>query len=357
MAVELNDIYGRESVDINEVHARMNGKRRQADTGTICYNCYEKGHFKNDSKKPKKQNFNDQQSDSQQVKSNALVLNRISQSNAISGNCVIDDNVTSFMADTGAEMTVIDVEVLQPDQRMDIKPTNFDVILADGSKVDVLGMKMCNITVGTDTVQLEVLLTTRLNQTCLLGKDFLRKCPSTRTLVHNLESASNGENLTINSIGTNVEDGNVKQTTFDKDRVVNMEHCILKWIKHKFSNGMYIFNRIVNKSKTKLSPSQSKPQQTKSSHDTGPGHIEKKKAEKCGQPTKVRVFQTNVRPGVSNFESSLESTLVSTLESSLKNYLKRFDSNGMTSNTIKDPIDDVEYRKRLEKNYVNFLWT
>jgi hypothetical protein len=42
MAVELNDIYGRESVDINEVHARMNGKRRQADTGTICYNCYEK---------------------------------------------------------------------------------------------------------------------------------------------------------------------------------------------------------------------------------------------------------------------------------------------------------------------------
>jgi hypothetical protein len=30
--------------------------------------------------------------------------------------------MTSFMADTGAEMTLIDVEVLQPDQRMDIKP-------------------------------------------------------------------------------------------------------------------------------------------------------------------------------------------------------------------------------------------
>jgi hypothetical protein len=209
MAVELNDIYGRESIDINEVHARMNSRRRQADTGTICYNCYEKGHFKNDCKKPKKQNLNDQQSDNQQVKSNALVLNRISQSNAISGNCVIDDNVTSFMADTGAEMTVIDVEVLQPDQRMDIKPTNFDVILADGSKADVLGMKMCNITVGNDTVQLEVLVTTRLNQTCLLGIDFLRKCPSTKTLVHNLESALNGESLTINSIGTNVEDGTV----------------------------------------------------------------------------------------------------------------------------------------------------
>ena len=89
---------------------------------------------------------------------------------------------------------------------------------------------------------------------------------------------------------------------------------------------MYLFNRIVNKSKTKLSPSQSKPQQTQSSHDTGPDHIEKKKAEKCGQPTKVRVFQTDVRPGVSTFESSLESTL----ESSLKNYLKEFDLNGKT---------------------------
>jgi hypothetical protein len=164
--------------------------------------------------------------------------------------------------------------------------------------------------VGNDTVQLEVLVTTRLNQTCL-DIDFLRKCPSTRTLVHNSESALNGESLTINSIGANVEDGNVKQTTFDKDRVVNMEHCILKWIKHKFSNGMYIFNRIVNKSKTKLSSSQSKPQQ---SHDSGPDHIEKKKAEKCGQPTKVRVFQTDVRPGVSTFESSLESTLESSLE-------------------------------------------
>ena len=48
MAVELNDIYGRESVDINEIHARMNGKRRQADAGTICYNCYEKGHYKSE---------------------------------------------------------------------------------------------------------------------------------------------------------------------------------------------------------------------------------------------------------------------------------------------------------------------
>jgi len=207
IAVELNDIYGRESVDINEVNARINGKRRQADAGTICYNCYEKGHYKSDCRNPKKQNTNDQQS--QQVKSNALVLNRICQSNAISGNCVIDDNVTSFMADTGAEMTVIDVEVLQPNQRMDIKPTNFDVILADGSKADVLGMKMCNITVGNDTVQLEVLVTTRLNQTCLLGIDFLRKCPSTKTLVHDLESALNGNRTTINSIGTNVEDGNL----------------------------------------------------------------------------------------------------------------------------------------------------
>jgi hypothetical protein len=129
-----------------------------------------------------------------------------------------------------------------------------------------------------------------------------------------------------------------------------MEHCILKWIKHKFSNGLYIFNQIVNKSKTKLSPSQSEPQQTQSSHDAGPDHIGKKKAEKCGHPTKVRVFQTDVRPGVSNFESTLESSL----ESSLKSYLKEFDANGKTSNAIKDPIDDVIF-KEIEESILKIV--
>ena len=104
------------------------------------------------------------------------------------------------------------------------------------------------------------------------------------------------------------------------DRVVNMEHCIIKWIKHTYSHGMYIFNQIVNKSKILLS--QSSQSQSKSTHDTGPDHLGKKKAEKCGHPTKVRVFQTDVRPGVSNFES-LESTLESSLESSLKLFLYR----------------------------------
>lgn len=223
LAVELNEIYGRESVDINEVSARMNGKRRQADANTLCHNCFEKGHFKYTCPHPKKQEQNAQTTTTQnngqnantQLKPTTLKLNRICQSNAISGNCVIDGNVARFMADTGAQITVIDAAVLKKEQLDDISQSNYDVILADGSKADVLGIRWCNITVGNDTVQLQAIVTEKLNEQCLLGIDFLRKCASTRSLVHELETVLQGDNnsvdeidknLTINSIGTRLVD-------------------------------------------------------------------------------------------------------------------------------------------------------
>jgi hypothetical protein len=115
---------------------------------------------------------------------------------------------------------------------------------------------------------------------------------------------------------------------------------------------MYIFNQIVNKSKNLLSQS-SHSQSTNSTHNTGPDHLGKKKAEKCCHPTKVRVFQTDVRPGVSNFES-LESTLESSLESTLKNYLSEFEQKTRTSNTIKDPIDDAIF-KEIEESILKIV--
>ena len=82
----------------------------------------------------------------------------------------------------------------------------------------------------------------------------------------------------------------------------HMENGIIKWIKQTYSNGIYFFNNIVHK--TTFIP--------QSSHDTGPDHGGAKRSEKCGHPTKVRIFQTKMRPGVSNIE--LESTLESPLE-------------------------------------------
>ena len=69
-------------------------------------------------------------------------------------------------------------------------------------------------------------------------------------------------------------------------------------------------------------------------------------SQKFDPKPKVRVFQSDVRPDVSNFESSLES--------SLTNYLKEFDANSKTSNAIKDPIDDVIF-KEIEESILKIV--
>ena len=126
-----------------------------------------------------------------------------------------------------------------------------------------------------------------------------------------------------------------------------MENGIIKWIKQTYSNGIYFFNNIVHK--TTFIP--------QSSHDTGPDHGGAKRSEKCGHPTKVRIFQTKMRPGVSNIEleSTLESPLEleSTLESKLKAYLNQSE-NKTTSNIIKDPIDDDIF-KAIEKSILQIV--
>ena len=115
-----------------------------------------------------------------------------------------------FMADTGAEMTIIDVNLLTMEQQKDIEPTCFDVLLADKSKATVLGQKKCTINVGNKDIKLQVLVTKDLIVQCLLGIDFLRTHPSTKMLIVELEQVlseesskgNDGTKLTIQSMAT-----------------------------------------------------------------------------------------------------------------------------------------------------------
>ena len=89
--------------------------------------------------------------------------------------------------DTGANKTVIDVRLLNSDQRDEIIPSEFRVILADGSRVPVLGLRRSRVRLGKHTVELDVLVTEKLHEGCLLGIDFLQKCPSTCDLIQQLK--------------------------------------------------------------------------------------------------------------------------------------------------------------------------
>ena len=217
-AVELEEIYDRKQVEINFVHGNP--------ANTQCYNCLEMGHYKSECKNPKANKFNQtnrsqhqtqqpqqqqqnqtqrpqqqqqpQQQQPQQTqqrqhqKANQATINhfncnRIEYTSSITGHCALDGKQTKFLMDTGANKTVIDVRLLNSDQRDEIIPSEFRVILADGSRVPVLGLRRSKVRLGKHTVELDVLVTEKLHEGCLLGIDFLQKCPSTCDLIQQLK--------------------------------------------------------------------------------------------------------------------------------------------------------------------------
>ena len=113
-------------------------------------------------------------------------LNKIEYTNAITGSCMLDGQSTHFMMDTGANKTVMDVKLLNEDQRKEIRHVPFTVILADGSRVPAMGLRKSLIKLGPHELEVDVLVTENLHEGCLLGIDFLARCPMTKDLIEQL---------------------------------------------------------------------------------------------------------------------------------------------------------------------------
>ena len=210
-AVELEEIYGKGQVSINLV--------RTDKSNVVCYRCQEKGHYSFECKtqvKPNKEINNNNnnntsnnatinttynnknshnnknqkfQNGSQQYNTsstNMFHLNKIEYTNAITGSCMLDGQSTHFMMDTGANKTVIDVKLLNEDQRKEIRHVPFTVILADGSRVPAMGLRKSLIKLGSHELEVDVLVTENLHEGCLLGIDFLACCPMTKDLIEQL---------------------------------------------------------------------------------------------------------------------------------------------------------------------------
>ena len=100
--------------------------------------------------------YNEQASAPQaQENINYFRLNRLETTNQLNGYCKIDGKTVKFLADTGATKTIIDVKMLADLVDQSIVPTKYKVILADGSPVDVLGIKQCQIHLGNYVVNME----------------------------------------------------------------------------------------------------------------------------------------------------------------------------------------------------------
>ena len=118
-ALELDEIYGSKKVDINLIQ-----RHKRADRATVCYRCGEKGHYRN--KFPgarSNQNSQDQEykstannqsahSKQNQTDYNHVKIRAVKVSEEMTGYCNIDGSICKFLADTGAQRTVIDVSVL-----------------------------------------------------------------------------------------------------------------------------------------------------------------------------------------------------------------------------------------------------
>jgi len=196
-ALELDEIYGSKKVkDINLIQ-----RSRKADGATVFYGCGERGHYRN--KCPGARSNQSQSNQDQEYKSTAnnqgvqskqnqtdhVKIRAVKVSEEMTGYCNVDGSICKFLADTGAQRTVIDVSVLG--NTNNISPCLFKIILADKSEATVLGVKKCSITLGYHTVQVEAIITKNVSHNCLLGLDFLNKCPTTKVHLDGLQDVIN----------------------------------------------------------------------------------------------------------------------------------------------------------------------
>lgn len=239
LALELNDIYNPKESNVNYTQYNTAGPNTQ------CYRCANYGHFgrdcptnkntndngatpkQNQYKRYKNQSYQPNQNSTQSSTQNTtqpngnsqtqkvnhtIALRAVDYSNSITGWCKVDEKFVRFMADTGASKTVIDSKLLDSNQTDKLKETSYKVKLADGSIAKVKGLLDCVISLNNKPLNIEILVIENLPEGCLLGYDFLKNHPMTKTAISDLKqvmTASNENHVSIQSVNV------VDQTTSD----------------------------------------------------------------------------------------------------------------------------------------------
>ena len=157
------------------------------DEKRYCYHCHLPGHLKRNCPV----GANDERASLCEEGLDNSQASTVDQMRTLKGTCKIDNVYCEFLADTGAERTIIHESMIPADKRHLIIPTLMTIMIADGSVTPVLGEYRCGITLGDSVTMCDVLITKNLNSNCLLGMDFLTQCPLTRAPLEALYTAVN----------------------------------------------------------------------------------------------------------------------------------------------------------------------
>ena len=109
----------------------------------------------------------------------------------IYGTCRIDDNLCSYLLDTGSNRTVVHKRIFSASALKDVIPVNFQVLTANGELANIIGQKRCQLQLGSTTCVADFLIAGDLYNDCLLGMDVLTTCPLTQTAIQQLYNVVN----------------------------------------------------------------------------------------------------------------------------------------------------------------------
>ena len=117
----------------------------------------------------------------------------------ITGECQINNHITTFLADTGSSNTVIHKSLLNMHDNEYGKMRNLrsKVLTADGKQANIIGVKTCKIMIGNWVVVTEVLVSNNLISKCIIGLDVLSIFPPTKQLISDFHSIINQCTLSL----------------------------------------------------------------------------------------------------------------------------------------------------------------
>ena len=176
-----------------------------------CYNCHLPGHLKRECPLTVLErsachatNLNDQFDESQNACSPLAGLKQMR------GSLKINGSYCDFLTDTGAERTIINSRMIPSSMRHSVQPSGLTLLVATGIVSSVLGEMDCDITLGHTVTSCRVLVTDDLNTNCLLGMDFLTRCPLTRgpleALFHAITAGLSSElDMTPVKVGASID--------------------------------------------------------------------------------------------------------------------------------------------------------
>ena len=107
------------------------------------------------------------------------------------GTCKIDDVSCNYLLDTGSNRTIIHERMIPPHERVNIKPTEFNVLTATGELANISGVKRCKLQIGNTACYGDFLVARDLFNECLIGMDVLATCPLTRDSITQLYNSIN----------------------------------------------------------------------------------------------------------------------------------------------------------------------